>query len=59
MGLRFTLSHPVTAAIPPGEGKLFKIALELRNSLTPLKEKEVEAIKAKALSGQPIFKFVG
>jgi aryl-alcohol dehydrogenase-like predicted oxidoreductase len=59
MGLRFTLSHPVTAALPPGEGKLFKLALELRESLKPLKQDEVEALKAKALSGQPIFKFVG
>jgi aryl-alcohol dehydrogenase-like predicted oxidoreductase len=59
MGLRFTLSHPVTAAIPPGDGNLFKLALELRDSLKPLEKKEVEAIKVKALSGQPLFKFVG
>lgn len=59
MGLRFTLSHPVTAAIPPGDGNLFKLALELRDSLKPLETKEVEAIKVKALSGQPLFKFAG
>jgi aryl-alcohol dehydrogenase-like predicted oxidoreductase len=59
MGLRFTLSHPVTAAIPPGDGNLFKLALELRENLKPLKKEEVEAIKTKALSGQPLFKFVG
>lgn len=59
MGLRFTLSHPVTAAIPPGDGNLFKLALELRDSLKPLETKEVEAIKVKALSGKPLFKFAG
>ena len=56
-GLRFTLSHPVTAAIPPGDGNLFKLALELRDGLKPLKKKEAEAIKLKALKGQPLFKY--
>jgi len=36
MGLRFTLSHPVTAAITPGEPELFKIALNLSGSFSPL-----------------------
>jgi aryl-alcohol dehydrogenase-like predicted oxidoreductase len=56
-GLRFTLSHPVTAAIPPGDGNLFKLALELRGGLKPLKKKESEAIKLKAMQGQPLFKY--
>lgn len=57
MGLRFTLSHPVTAAIPPGEDELFRIALSLRDKLTPLGKEEVNAIKAKALMGNPLFKY--
>jgi aryl-alcohol dehydrogenase-like predicted oxidoreductase len=57
MGLRFTLSHPVTAAIPPGEDELFRIALSLRDRLTPLGNEEVNAIKAKALTGNPLFKY--
>jgi aryl-alcohol dehydrogenase-like predicted oxidoreductase len=56
-GLRFTLSHPVTAAIPPGDGNLFKLALELRGDLKPLKKKEVDMIKTKALAGVPLFKY--
>ena len=36
LGLRFTLSHPVTAIVPPGDAGLFKIALDLRNDLKPL-----------------------
>lgn len=57
MGLRFTLSHPVTAAVPPGDENLFKIALNVSNDLTPLKNEEVQMMKAKALKGTPLFKY--
>lgn len=59
MGLRFTLSHPVTAAVPPGEEALFRIALSLGDKLKPLKKSEVLEIKQKALSGNPLFKYSG
>ncbi len=57
LALRFTLSHPVTAAIPPGDERLFRLALELGGKITPLEASEVEAIKKKALSGEPIFRY--
>jgi aryl-alcohol dehydrogenase-like predicted oxidoreductase len=57
MGLRFTLSHPVTAAVPPGEAELFKIALSVSYKLKPLKKSEVQVIKQKALSVNPLFKY--
>ncbi len=57
LGLRFTLSHPVTAAIPPGDEQLFKMALELGGKITPLQSEEVEEIKKKALAGEPIFRY--
>jgi predicted aldo/keto reductase-like oxidoreductase len=57
MGLRFTLSHPVTAALPSGEAELYRIALNLRNQLEPLGSKEIEAIKERALTGEPIFRY--
>jgi len=57
MGLRFTLSHPITAAIPPGDETLFKTALGLALRFTPLGEDEARAIKEKALAGAPLFKF--
>ncbi|HUX59458.1 MAG TPA: aldo/keto reductase [Bacteroidales bacterium] len=57
MGLRFTLSHPVTAAIPPGEAVLFREALSVSNSLTPLDANEVKIIKEKGLTGNPLFSF--
>src|SRR5262249_52655528 len=43
-GLRFTLSHPVTAAIPPGDDTLFAMALDLAAAFTPLSSEEAEAI---------------
>lgn len=56
MGLRFTLSHPVTAAIPPGDENLFMQALALVDRLKPLDESEVRDIKEKALKGNPLFR---
>ena len=57
MGLRFTLSHPVTAAIPPGEEKLFRQALSVSGNLKPLKKSEIHNIKEKALKGVPLFSY--
>ena len=57
MGLRFTLSHPVTSALPSGEEELYRIALNQRNHLEPLSNKEVEEIKVKGLAGEPLFRY--
>jgi aryl-alcohol dehydrogenase-like predicted oxidoreductase len=57
MGLRFTLSHPITAAIPPGEEKLFRQALSVSSNLKPLKKSEIQGIKEKAQKGKPLFKY--
>jgi predicted aldo/keto reductase-like oxidoreductase len=57
MGLRFTLSHPITAAIPPGNEDLFKMALGLAGKIVPLKAKEVEAMKQKGHAGVPLFRY--
>lgn len=56
MGLRFTLSHPVTAAVPPGDNELYKTALSLKDEIKPLEKKEIEQIKQMALSGVPLFR---
>jgi len=57
MGLRFTLSHPVTAALPPGDENLFEMALGLVAKFAPLTQAETENIKQKALNGEPIFRY--
>lgn len=54
-GLRFTLSHPVTAAIPPGDETLFSMALDLAEDFQPLSPAEAEAIKQKGLATTPLF----
>ncbi len=59
MGLRFTLSHPVTAAVPPGEAELLKIALDVSDTLNPLKGNEINQIKVKGAAGVPLFKYEG
>jgi predicted aldo/keto reductase-like oxidoreductase len=56
MGLRFTLSHPVTAAIPPGDEGLFRQALSLADRITPLSKSELKSIEEKALNGVPLFR---
>jgi predicted aldo/keto reductase-like oxidoreductase len=57
MGLRFTLSHPITTAITPGNGDLFKIALSLNTQIKPLNTDEVEMLKQKARGGNLLFKY--
>ena len=59
MGLRFTLSHPVTAALTPGEEELFRLALSLSDRLQPLTDPDIKIIKEKALKSEPLFKFKG
>jgi aryl-alcohol dehydrogenase-like predicted oxidoreductase len=56
-GLRFTLSHPVTAAIPPGHEDLFSMALELARDFSPMNEEEITTIKKKAMNTEPIFRY--
>jgi len=57
MGLRFTLSHPVTAALPPGDETLFSMALNVSDHLTPLSKAEIQVIKEKGMKGNPLFKY--
>jgi len=57
MGLRFTLSHPVTAALPPGNEDLFKMALELSSRIKPLSAEEIKMMKEKGKAGTPIFQY--
>ncbi len=56
-GLRFTLSHPVTTAIPPGEAELFTMALKLKDLIEPLTKDEAESLKQMAGTWDPLFKY--
>ncbi len=54
--LRFTLSEGVTAALPPGDERLFRMALDLAANLSPLTEAEREQILAGAKGLRPLMK---
>lgn len=56
LGLTFTLSQPVTAAIPPGEESLFRLALDLAMSIRPISEQDLVKAEQMAESLNPIFK---
>ena len=56
LALRFTLSQPVTAAIPPGEYKFFKWAIEVGENFKPITTEELEILKQRAKNLEPIFK---
>jgi aryl-alcohol dehydrogenase-like predicted oxidoreductase len=55
--LRFTLSHPVTAAIPPGDETIFAMALKLAAGFSPMSPAEAEAIKQKGMTAKPLFRY--
>ena len=57
MGLRFTLSHPVTSALTPSDEGCLKLALKLAPKITPLQSDEIAAIKQKAMTIAPLFKY--
>jgi aryl-alcohol dehydrogenase-like predicted oxidoreductase len=52
LALTWTLSQPVTAAIPPGEEKLFKMALSFVPQITALTESQLAELE-KAANAQP------
>ena len=55
LGLYFTLSQPVTAAIPPGDESLFRMALDLAMDFRPVSRREKETLQQMAQSLNPIF----
>ncbi len=55
LGLRFTLGHSITAAIPPGEEAYFRLAMDVAQNYQPLSSQEEQALLGKASGVQPIF----
>lgn len=58
LALKFTLTQPVTAAIPPGEESLFRLALDLAMRFEPITEEETEHLVNLAENLDPIFSAV-
>jgi len=57
--LRFTLSEDVTAAVSPGDHRLFSLVLDLASGFSPLEPKERERLLASTEGVQPIFPQAG
>jgi len=56
LALKFTLSQPVTAAIPPGEETPFRLALDLVSQLElPITDAETDELRTLAGVGEPVF----
>jgi aryl-alcohol dehydrogenase-like predicted oxidoreductase len=54
--LRFTLSEGVTAAVPPGDERLFRMALQLAHDLPPLTATEREQLLASTKGLRPLMR---
>jgi aryl-alcohol dehydrogenase-like predicted oxidoreductase len=55
LGLYFTLSQSITAAIPPGDESLFRMAMDLAMGFRPISQKEKETLQQMAQPLNPIF----
>lgn len=55
LALRFTLGQPVTAALPPGEEPLFRMAVDFAMDFRPLEAAEETDLLALAKTARPIF----
>ncbi len=57
LALRFTLNQEITAAVPPGDERIFDLALELASSPLPrLSGAELAGLKTKVSSFEPVFR---
>ena len=56
LALRFTLSQPVTAAIPPGDARLFDLAVDAAARFKPISRSEREQLARLAEGVEPIFR---
>ncbi|MGP8174048.1 MAG: aldo/keto reductase [Terracidiphilus sp.] len=55
LGLRWTLGHPITAAIPPGDERYFRLAMDVAQNYKPLDAAEEQALLSGGRGVEPIF----
>jgi aryl-alcohol dehydrogenase-like predicted oxidoreductase len=55
LALRWTLSQPITAAVPPGDENYFRLAMDVAQKFTPLSPEEEKTLLARAQGVEPIF----
>ncbi len=55
LALRYTLSQPITAAVPPGDPELYKMAVKFAGRFTPITSPEIEELRTYASTIEPVF----
>jgi len=55
LGMRWTLAHPITAAIPPGDERYFRLAMDVAQNYKPLEPNEEQALLSGGHGVEPIF----
>lgn len=55
LGLRWTLGHPITAAIPPGDERYFRLAMDVAQNYKPLEPHEEKTLLAGGAGVEPLF----
>ena len=55
LALRWTLSQPDAAAVPPGEIEYFRLAMDVAERFTPVNEDETKTLMAQAKGLEPLF----
>ncbi len=55
LALRWALNQPITAALPPGEETLFRLALDIAEDGLTLSDEERDAVRAMAEGLTPVF----
>lgn len=55
LALRWTLSQPITSAIPPGDGRFFPLAMYVAQNFQPLEPEEKRTLMTHAAHVKPIF----
>ena len=55
MGLRWTLSQPITAAIPPGDERYFRLGMDVAQNFQPITEADQQRLMASATGVNSIF----
>jgi hypothetical protein len=57
LALRFTLNQDVTAAVPPGDERIFDLAMELAaGPLSELSAVELKGLKSRTGKWEPVFR---
>jgi aryl-alcohol dehydrogenase-like predicted oxidoreductase len=56
LALRWTLSQPITAAVPPGDEKYFRRALDIAQKFVPIRAEEEKILMASAAGVEPLFR---